>query len=103
MAHGVRRSPSPPIAPGSQCATTLRRRESEVSKSTTTAERRATLESRNSEILTVSRRCLSCFRCGQNFNKLDLLMRQGYDFVPAVEILQHWLRQYQEDRGGVKS
>ena len=44
-----------------------------------------------------------CFSCGQNFNNIDLLMRQGYDFVPAVENLEHWLRQYQEDRDGVKS
>jgi DNA primase len=44
-----------------------------------------------------------CFCCGQNFNNIDLLMIHGYDFVPAVEMLQHWLRQYQQDRGRATS
>ncbi len=58
-------------------------------------ELRATVSPRNN--------LAHCFCCGQNFNNIDLLMMQGYDFVPAVEILRHWLRQYQEDRGGAKS
>lgn len=58
-------------------------------------ELRATVNPRNN--------LAHCLSCGRNFNNIDLLMIQGYDFVPAVEILQHWLRQYQEDRGGAKS
>lgn len=54
-------------------------------------ELRATVNPRNN--------LAHCFACGQNFNNIDLLMTQGYDFVPAVEILQQWLRQYQQDRG----
>jgi DNA primase len=58
-------------------------------------ELRATVNPRNN--------LAHCFCCGRNFNNIDLLMMQGYDFVPAVEILRHWLRQYQEDRGDAKS
>ena len=47
-------------------------------------ELRATVNSRN--------HLARCFSCGQNFNNIDLLMTQGYDFVPAVEILEQWLR-----------
>jgi DNA primase len=54
-------------------------------------ELRATVNPRNN--------LAHCFACGQNFNNIDLLMTQGYDFVPAVEILQQWLWQYQKDRG----
>ncbi len=58
-------------------------------------ELRATVNPRNN--------LAHCFSCGQNYNNIDLLMIQGYDFVPAVEILQHWLRQYQEDRDSANS
>ena len=54
-------------------------------------ELRATVNPRNN--------LAHCFCCGQNFNNIDLMMIQGYDFVPAVEILEQWLRQYQKDRG----
>ena len=54
-------------------------------------ELRATVNPRNN--------LAHCFSCDQNFNNIDLLMTQGYDFVPAVEILDGWLRRYQKDRG----
>ena len=57
-------------------------------------ELRATVNPRNN--------LAHCFSCGENFNNIDLLMTQGYDFVPAVEILEQWLRQYQKDRGCMK-
>ena len=57
-------------------------------------ELRATVNPRNN--------LAHCFSCNQNFNNIDLLMTQGYDFVPAVEILEQWLRQYQKDRGRMK-
>ena len=38
-----------------------------------------------------------CFSCKENFNNIDLMMRQGHDFIPAVEILESWLEQYQHD------
>lgn len=53
-------------------------------------ELRATVNPRNN--------LAHCFCCGVNFNNIDLMMIQGYDFVPAVEILEGWLRQYQKDR-----
>lgn len=57
-------------------------------------ELRATVNPRNN--------LAHCFSCGRNFNNIDLMMTQGYDFLPAVEILEQWLRQYQKDRGGMK-
>jgi DNA primase len=40
-----------------------------------------------------------CFSCGENFNNIDLMMIQGHDFLPAVEILKNWLEEYQRDLG----
>jgi DNA primase len=40
-----------------------------------------------------------CFCCGENFNNIDLMMIQGHDFRPAVDILNGWLEQYQRDLG----
>ena len=37
-----------------------------------------------------------CFRCGRNFNNIDLLMALGYDFPSAVEVLEQWLRSHRE-------
>ncbi|HUP78289.1 MAG TPA: hypothetical protein VM260_06955 [Pirellula sp.] len=38
-----------------------------------------------------------CFCCGENFNNIDLLMVQGHEFLPAVDILKNWLDQYLRD------
>jgi hypothetical protein len=38
-----------------------------------------------------------CFCCGENFNNIDLMMIQGHDFLPAVDILKNWLLEYQQD------
>jgi DNA primase len=38
-----------------------------------------------------------CFSCGKNFNNIDLMLTQGYDFLPAVQILSGWLHQYRSD------
>lgn len=40
-----------------------------------------------------------CFSCGENFNNIDLMMIQGHDFIPAVDILKSWLEEYQRDLG----
>lgn len=40
-----------------------------------------------------------CFSCKNNFNNIDLLMKLGHDFVPAVGILENWLIQYRRDQG----
>ena len=32
-----------------------------------------------------------CFCCGENFNNIDLLMVQGHEFLPAVDIFKNWL------------
>ena len=40
-----------------------------------------------------------CFSCGENFNNIDLIIFQGHDFVPAVDILKAWLTEYQRDLG----
>ncbi len=40
-----------------------------------------------------------CFSCGENFNNIDLLMIQGHEFVPAVDILKGWLEEYRRDLG----
>lgn|SRR5690554_6989404 len=44
-----------------------------------------------------------CFSCGENYNNIDLMMMQGHDFLPAVDILGNWLEQYQRDLGQRKS
>jgi DNA primase len=38
-----------------------------------------------------------CFSCGRNFNNIDLMLIQGYEFLPAVQILSGWLQQYRSD------
>jgi DNA primase len=38
-----------------------------------------------------------CFSCKKNFNNIDLMLIQGYDFLPAVQILTGWLHQYRSD------
>ena len=55
------------------------------------SELRATVNPRNN--------LANCFRCGENFNNIDLMMSQGHDFLPAVEILKAWLAEYQRDLG----
>ena len=59
------------------------------------SELRATVNPRNN--------LAHCFRCGQNFNNIDLLIALGYDFLPAVDLLEQWLRAYQAQRSGSKS
>ena len=44
-----------------------------------------------------------CFCCGKNFNNIDLMLLQGHDFLPAVDILAKWLREYRRDQGRPKS
>ena len=51
-------------------------------------ELRATVNPRNN--------LAHCFCCGQNWNNIDLLIALGYDFLPAVDLLERWLRQHQE-------
>ena len=58
------------------------------------SELRATVNPRNN--------LAHCFSCGTNFNNIDLLMTQGYDFLPAVSILENWLEQYRQDLGQAK-
>ncbi|WP_153557452.1 hypothetical protein [Roseimaritima sediminicola] len=43
-----------------------------------------------------------CFSCGENYNNIDLMLTQGHDFLPAVEILRRWLEDYQRELGRVK-
>ena len=40
-----------------------------------------------------------CFCCGENLNNIDLLVVQGHEFLPAVDILKSWLDQYLRDLG----
>lgn len=40
-----------------------------------------------------------CFSCGKNFNNIDLMISQGHDFMPAVDILKNWLEEYLRDLG----
>ncbi|MBX3420675.1 MAG: hypothetical protein KF752_03875 [Pirellulaceae bacterium] len=54
-------------------------------------ELRATVNPRNN--------LAHCFSCGENFNNIDLMMIQGHDFLPAVDILKSWLEEYQRDLG----
>ncbi len=56
----------------------------------TCQELRATVNPRNN--------LAHCFCCGQNWNNIDLLIALGYDFLPAVDLLEQWLRQHQERR-----
>jgi hypothetical protein len=44
-----------------------------------------------------------CFCCGENFNTIDLMMIQGHDFLPAVDILKNWFFEYQQDLGRRKT
>ncbi|MEQ1830776.1 MAG: hypothetical protein ABL921_32800, partial [Pirellula sp.] len=53
------------------------------------SELRATVNPRNN--------LAHCFCCGKNFNNIDLMMIQGYDFLPAFGILENWLLQYRRD------
>ena len=39
-----------------------------------------------------------CFCCESNWNNIDLMMALGWDFLPAVDLLEQWLRQHQEHR-----
>ena len=50
-------------------------------------EMRATVNPRNN--------LAHCFTCKKNLNNIDLLMSLGYDFRPAVTLLERWLNQYQ--------
>jgi DNA primase len=52
-------------------------------------ELRATVNPRNN--------LAHCFSCGKNYNNIDLMLIQGYDFLPAVQILAGWLQQYRSD------
>ena len=36
-----------------------------------------------------------CFCCQKNFNNIDLLIHLGYEFRPAVLILEVWFNQYE--------
>ena len=40
-----------------------------------------------------------CFSCKKNFNNIDLLLVQGHEFLPAVDILKNWLEEYLRDLG----
>lgn len=50
-------------------------------------EMRATVNPRNN--------LAHCFTCKTNLNNIDLLRTLGYDFLPAVALLDRWLNQYQ--------
>lgn len=58
-------------------------------------ELRATVNPRNN--------LAHCFSCGENFNNIDLMMTQGHDFLPAVDILKTWLEDYRVNLGGQTS
>lgn len=58
-------------------------------------ELRATVNPRNN--------LAHCFCCGRNWNNIDVLMALGWDFVPAVDLLEQWLRQHQEQCSNSKS
>lgn len=55
------------------------------------SELRATVNPRNN--------LAQCFACGENFNNIDLMIIQGHDFLPAVDILKNWLEEYRRDLG----
>jgi DNA primase len=50
-------------------------------------EMRATVNPRNNYA--------HCFTCKKNFNNIDLLLTQGYDFREAVALLKGWLQRHQ--------
>ena len=58
-------------------------------------ELRATVNPRNN--------LAHCFGCGENWNNIDLFIALGYDFLPAVDILEKWLRQHQQHRSRSKA
>ncbi len=35
-----------------------------------------------------------CFCCQKNINNIDLMMKLGYDFKQAINLLERWLSQY---------
>ncbi len=35
-----------------------------------------------------------CFCCQKNINNIDLMIKIGYDFKQAINILKNWMRQY---------
>jgi len=37
-----------------------------------------------------------CFACKQNFNNIDLLIQEGYNFRKAVKILKNLFREYEK-------
>ncbi len=51
-------------------------------------ELRATVNPRNN--------LAHCFCCGRNWDNIDLLIALGWDFLPAVDRLEQWLRQHQD-------
>ena len=55
------------------------------------SELRATVNPRNN--------LAHCFTCGENYNNIDLMMIQGLDFLPAVDILRNWLEEYRSHLG----
>ena len=40
-----------------------------------------------------------CFSCKKNFNNIDLMMIQGHEFKPALDILKNWIEEYLRDLG----
>ena len=58
-------------------------------------ELRATVNPRNN--------LAHCFCCDRNWNNIDVLLALGWDFVPAIDLLQQWLRQQQEHRSCSKA
>jgi hypothetical protein len=57
-------------------------------------ELRATVNPRNN--------LAHCFCCDRNWNNIDVLIALGWDFLPAVDLLEQWLRQHQEHRSSSK-
>jgi hypothetical protein len=57
-------------------------------------EMRATVNPRNN--------LSHCFSCKHNLNNIDLLLTLGYDFLPAVGLLERWLNQYQAQQAKKK-
>ena len=58
-------------------------------------EMRATVNPRNN--------LAHCFCCRKNLNNIDLLLTLGYDFLPAVTLLERWLNQYQAQQAKKKT
>lgn len=44
-----------------------------------------------------------CFCCRENFNNIDLLIALGYDFLPAVALLESWLDRHQQNTAPSKT